>query len=85
MTSRASALRSGGASHVLRVIELHIEALFELVRESLQGRIVTINVYVTDRAHGNVWGRELRQVAARAILVTRKVRARGIICAVVTA
>lgn len=84
MTGRAPALGSCGAGHVLRVIELHIEALFELVREGLSRRIVAVHTLVTDRTHGNVRRRELRQVTAGAIFVTGETGPRGVVVAVMT-
>jgi hypothetical protein len=48
VTSEAPALWSRGASHVLRVVELHVEAFFEFVRESFARRIVAIHVLMAD-------------------------------------
>ena len=67
---------SRGARHVLRVIELHIEALFEFIRERLSRRVVAVHRTVTDRTHGNVRRRELRQMTTSAILVSRKTGSR---------
>ena len=64
MTTNASVLRPGAASHVLRMIELHVEAFFEFVRESLARRIIAINTLVTDRAHRQCRRGELCQVTA---------------------
>lgn len=76
MTRRAASLWTGRAGHVLGVIELHIEAFFELVRESLQRRITAAHVGVTDRAHRHIRVSKLRQVTTGAILVTRETRPR---------
>ena len=81
----ATILWSGGAGQVLRMIEFQVEAFFEFVRESLQRRVTVTHIGVADRAHGNVRGGELRQVAAGAILVSGKARPGGIIGAMVTA
>ena len=51
---------------MLRVIELHVEALLELIRKSLPRWVVAVHVLVTDRAHRNVWRRKLRQMTAGA-------------------
>jgi len=64
------------AGHVLRVIELHIEAFFESVGKSLQRRVVPIHVRVADRTHGNVRRGELRQVTSRAVLMSGEARSR---------
>ena len=74
MTTNASVLRPGAASHVLRMIELHVEAFLEFVREGFARRIIAIDGLMTDRAHRKYGRGELRQVAAGAIFVTRKDR-----------
>ena len=74
MTRIATILRARGARHVLRVIELHIEALFELIRKRLERRVVAVHVRVADRTHRNVWRRELGQVTASAVFVSGKSR-----------
>ena len=76
MTCRAPAPGSGGAGHVLRVIELHIEALFEFIGERLSRRVVAVHRTVTDGTHGNVRRRELRQMTTSAVLVSRKTGSR---------
>jgi len=70
---------------VLRVIELHIEALFEFVRKKLSRRIVAVHALVTDRTHGNVWRRELRQMTTSAIFVAGKTGSRGVVVAMMAA
>jgi len=74
MTRVAAILRARGARHVLRVIELHIEAFFELIRKSFERRVVAVHVRVADRTHRNVRRRELRQVTASAVFVSGKSR-----------
>ena len=72
MTGSAAVFWPRRAGHVLRVIEFHVEALFELFRERFQWWGNTADGRVADRAHGNVWGSELRQVTVHTILVTGK-------------
>ena len=79
MTTTASILRLGAPGHMLRMIELHVEALFELVGESFARRIVAINTLMTDRAHRERWRGELCQVATGACLVSGKTRTRRVV------
>jgi len=72
MTSNAATLWPRCARHVLRVIELHIEAFFETSRKSLPRRIVTIHARVADRTHRHARRRELREMTSGAVFVTRK-------------
>jgi hypothetical protein len=44
----AAALWSRRAGQMLRVIELHVEALFESIRKSFARRIVPVHVLMTD-------------------------------------
>lgn len=53
VTSRATALRSRGAGHVLGMIELDVETLLEDCWKTLQRRVLAIHIRVTNRAHGN--------------------------------
>ena len=69
---------------MLRVIEFHIEALFESIGKSLARRIIAIHILVTDRAHRNIGCRELRQVTTRARFVSRETGPRGIVSAPMT-
>ena len=57
---------------MLSVIELHVEALLELIRKSLPRWVVAVHVLVTDRAHRDVWRRKLRQVTAGAGFMPRE-------------
>ena len=72
MTGSASVFGAGRAAQVLRMIELHVEAFFEPIREGLARRIVSVDVLMTDRAHGNIRRCELRQVTTGAIFVSGK-------------
>jgi len=79
-----AAFRSRRARQMLRMIEFHVEALFESIRKSFARRIIAIHVLVTDRAHGDVWRRELGQMTSRARFVSRETRPGGIVSAPVT-
>src|SRR5207253_10849011 len=79
MTRGTAILWPGRAGHVLCVIELNIEALFELFGECFQWRRTVAHGGMTNGAHGNIRRSELRQVTAGAILVTRKAGPRGIV------
>lgn len=69
---------------MLRVIEFHVEALFEAIGKSFARRIIAVHILVTDGAHWNVRRCELRQVTTRAGFVTRKTRPRRIVSAAMT-
>ena len=66
------------------MIELHVEAFFELVRKSFQRRITATHTGVTDRAHRHTRVCELRQMTAGAVLVAGKAGPRGIIIPMMT-
>jgi len=85
VTSDAAVLWPGIARHVLRVIETHVEALSETIGEASAWRVVAIHILVADRAHRNIWRRELRQMTTGAILMTRKIRPHGIVGPMMTA
>ena len=72
MTSNAAALWPRRAGHVLGVIELHIEALFETAGKSLSGRVVAVHTRVADRTHRHIRRRKLRQMTSGAVFVTRE-------------
>ena len=74
-----------GSGHVLRMIELHVKALFEFIGESFQRRIVAAYAGVADRAHRHVRRGELRKVAAGAIFVSGEARSRRVVTATMTA
>ena len=84
MTARATSLRAGSASVVLRVIELDVERLVETRRKIFQRRVVAADVRMTDLAHRNLRRRELAAMTIRARFVSRKTRRRGIVGAFVT-
>lgn len=84
MTSNAAALWPRRAGHVLGVIELHIEALFEAARKSLSRGIVAVHTRVTDRTHRRVGCAELCSVAAEAVFVAREDWLRRVVIAMMT-
>ena len=79
MTTHATIRWPRRACHVLRVIELHVEALFELIRKWLARRVIAVHVLVTDRAHRNIRRGELRKVTAGTGFVSRETRSCGIV------
>ena len=84
MTTDATVLRARAAGHMLRVIELHVKALVELVRESFARRIVAVDALMTDRTHRQRRRGELRQVATGARFVSWEVRSRRVISPAMT-
>ena len=84
MATDAAALWSRGASQMLRMIELHVKALFESIGESFARRIVPVHVLMTDRAHRDIRCGELRQVTSRACFVSREIRPGGVVAAAMT-
>jgi hypothetical protein len=85
MTGDATALWSGVAGQVLRVIEADIERFFKAIGKAFARWIVAIHGLMTDRAHRNIRRGELRQVTASAIFVTGKIRTHRIIRSAMTA
>jgi len=79
VTRDTAVLWPGITRHVLRVIETHVEAFFETIGEAPARRVAAIHVIVADRAHRNIWRRELRQMTPGAVLMTRKIRPHGIV------
>ena len=69
---------------MLRMIELHVEALFELIGKSFARRIIAIHILVTDRAHRNIRRRELRQMTTCARFVSWETRPGRIVSAAMT-
>src|SRR5262249_49358834 len=84
VTSYATLLWFSRAGHVLRVIELHVEAFLENRRKIFQRRIVAGYIRVADRAHRHVRGVELREVTVGAVFVARKLWRCGVVASVVT-
>src|SRR5260370_28351312 len=84
MTRRTSILRFRRAIHVLRVIELHIEVLFESIGESFSRRIGAIYVRVADVTDRGIGRRVLRPMAFKAIFMAGKAGPSRVIRAVVT-
>ncbi len=74
MTSNAAALWPRRAGHVLGVIELHTEALFETAGKSLPRWIVAVHTRVANRTHRHIWRRKLREMTSGAVFVTREDR-----------
>lgn len=65
---------SGGAVHVLRVIEFDIETLIELCWETFQRRVAAVHVCMTDDTHRNGRRYKLPGVATDTGLVSWKNR-----------
>ena len=84
VTTHASVLRPGAASHMLRMIEPHVEAFFEFVRESFARRIVAVDALMTDRAHRQRRCGELCEVATGASLVSGETGTRRVVSAAMT-
>jgi hypothetical protein len=84
MTRPAAALWSGIAGHVLCVIELHIEALFELIGKSLPRGIGAIHILMTDKADRATSGVVLSSMTLNAVFVAGKAGTAGIVGPVVT-
>ena len=84
VTRHTAVLWPRRARHVLRVIEFHVEALFEIFGKDFARRIVAVDRSVANRAHGNVRRGELRQVTAGACLVSGKVWTCRVISAAMT-
>ena len=84
MTRSAAILWPRRAAHVLSMIELQVEAFFELVRESFQRRVSAIHARVADRAHGGAGRDELCAMAFNAVLVAGEGGSRGIIIPMMT-
>jgi len=84
VATHATVLWPRRAGQMLRVIELHVEALFKLIRKSFARRVVAVHVLVTDGAHGDVRRRELRQMTTCAGFVSGKIGTRRIVGAAMT-
>jgi hypothetical protein len=69
---------------VLRVVKLHVKALLKSRREVLQWRSTTVDIGVTDRAHGNRRCGELTNVTILARAMAWKPGGGGIIVSLVT-
>ena len=72
------------ASHVLRVVELHVETLVETRRKILQRRVSALRIRVTDETHRNRRRCELSAMAISAGFVTGEARGSGVVGAFVT-
>ena len=79
MAGKTTILRAGNSAQVLSMIEVNVEAIFELRRETLQRRIATLHIGVADKAHRNRGSDKLGQVAICAKLVAREAWNGGIV------
>ena len=84
MTANTPIFGFGIPTHVLRMIEFHVEGFLESIGKCFARRIVSVNALVADRTHGNVGRRELRQVTTRAVLVAGKTWAGRVVVAMMT-
>ena len=84
VTGGATILWPRRARHVLRVIELHVEAFFESIGKRLAWWIVAIHTRMANRAHRNSRRSELSHMTAGAIFMTRKTRPRRVVSAMMT-
>ena len=85
VTGDATVLRFGIAGQMLRVIKADVESFFKAIGKAFARRIVAIHTLVADRAHRNIWRRELRQMTTGTVLMTRKIRPHGIVSPMMTA
>ena len=79
VTGGTAVLRPDVAGHVLRVIELHVEAFFELMRKGLARGIGAIHVLMTDEADRAIGGVIFGSMTFNAVFVTRKTRSAGVV------
>lgn len=84
MTGRAAILWLRRAAHVLRVVELHVEAFFEFVGKAFPRRIAAISVGMADETQRRILCQDLILVAIKTIFVTGKTGQAGIIRAMMT-
>jgi hypothetical protein len=84
VTAIATLRWSRVAFHVLRVIELNVEAFIESRREIPQRRVAAFCIRVTDETHRNRRRCELSTVTIGAGFVTGETRSRGVVGAFVT-
>jgi hypothetical protein len=83
MTGCTSTRRPGGAIHVLSVVELDVEALIKLHRETFQGRVAAIDVCMTDDTHRDSGRYKLTGVTTDAGFVAWKNRRGRVVLALV--
>jgi hypothetical protein len=84
VTAIATLRRPRFAFHVLRVIELHVEAFIESRGKTLERRVAAFCICVTDETHRDRRRRELSAVTISAGFVTGETRSRGVVSAFVT-
>jgi hypothetical protein len=76
MTTGAASLRASGPGVVLRVIEFDVEGFVEPHWKVFERWVVAADICVTDRAHRDLWRRELATVTISAGFVTGEARCR---------
>ncbi|HKB65397.1 MAG TPA: hypothetical protein VKC61_06035 [Pyrinomonadaceae bacterium] len=74
----------GGAVHVLSVVELDVEALIELRRETFQGRVAAVDVCMADDTHRDSGRYKLTGVTTDAGFVAWKNRRGRVVLALMT-
>ena len=84
MTRRTTVLWLGVAGHVLRMIELHIEAFLKLIGEGLPRGSGAIHVLMTDEADRAIGGVIFGSMTFNTVLVTWKAGSAGVVGPVMT-
>jgi hypothetical protein len=84
VTTIATLRGSCFAFHVLRVIELNVEAFIKARRKTFQRRVAAFCICVTDETHGNRRRRELSAMTVSAGFVAGETWSRGVVSAFVT-
>ena len=84
VTGCASARRPRRAVQVLRVIELHVEALIKPRRKTPERRVAAAHIGMTDDAHRNIRRYELAGVTTDASFMSGETRRGGIVRTLVT-
>ena len=74
MATVAALLRFRRPAHVLRMIELHVEAFTKPAGEAFERRGGAANVAMTDDAHWDIRSDELGEVTFRASVMSGKLR-----------
>jgi hypothetical protein len=84
MAGGAPVLWPGRASHVLGMIEFHVEAFVKLRGETLQRRFGAVDVCMTDTAERNIGRDKLCKVTTSARVMSREARECGVVGALMT-
>ena len=84
VTRLATICWSRGPTHVLSVIELHIEAFIKARRKRLERGACAPHIAMTDDAHRNIRGHKLREMTFRASVVTGEPWRSGVVASRVT-